>query len=90
MLELVLKEHEQWDEENEVFINTKKQTLLLEHSLVSISKWEAKWKKPFLEQHNKDMPREELIDYIKCMTITPNVDQEVYYNLSKSDFNKII
>lgn len=90
MLELVLKENEQWDEENEVFVHTKSQTLILEHSLVSISKWEAKWKKPFLEQHNKDMSKEELIDYIKCMTITPNIDQEVYHNLSKKDINKVL
>ncbi len=90
MLELVLKENEQWDEENEVFVHTKSQTLMLEHSLVSISKWEAKWKKPFLEQHNKEMPMEELIDYIKCMTITQNVDQDVYRNLSKKDINKVL
>ena len=89
MLELVIKEEEQWDEVNEVFTHTKGQTLRLEHSLVSISKWEAKWKKPFLEEQ-KDMTREELIDYVRCMTINQDIDQEVYYTLSKSDFNKIL
>lgn len=58
------------------FINTKEQTLQLEHSLVSLSKWEAKWHKPYLSR--KAMTIEETIDYIRCMTLTQNVDPNVY------------
>lgn len=58
------------------FINTKEQTLQLEHSLVSLSKWEAKWHKPYLSK--KPMSLEETIDYIRCMTLTQNVDPNVY------------
>ena len=42
MLEIIIEEPEQWDEENEIFIESKKHTLHLEHSLVSITKWESK------------------------------------------------
>lgn len=58
------------------FIYVKEQALRLEHSLVSLSKWEAKWKKPFLSQKNPT--DEEFRDYIRCMTVTQNVDPNVY------------
>lgn len=59
-----------------LYSHSKDVTLTLEHSLVSLSKWEAKWKKPFLSQD--ELTREETIDYIRCMTITQNVDPNVY------------
>ena len=68
---------EQFDEVNNVFIPaTKEQTLSLEHSLVSLSKWESKWHKPYLGKEPKTM--DEFIDYIRCMTLTQNVDPNVY------------
>lgn len=68
---------EQFDSLNNVFIPaTKEQTLLLEHSLVSLSKWESKWHKPFLSKDSKTV--EEFVDYVRCMTITQNVDPNVY------------
>lgn len=76
MLKITIPPQELWDETNERFINVKEQQLTLEHSLVSVSKWEAKWKKPFLSSEAKTP--EEAIDYVKCMTITQNVDPEVY------------
>jgi hypothetical protein len=74
---------EGWDEENEVFVEPKYKTLQLEHSLVSLSKWESKWLKPFLSQDTRT--DEEMIDYIRCMTITQNVDPEVYEKLSNQN-----
>ena len=76
MLELVIPETEQYDEANDRFITTKKQVLRLEHSLVSLSKWESKWHKPYLSR--KPKTREEQIDYVRCMTLTQNVDPDVY------------
>ena len=48
---------EGWDEEKQEFVEPKSQTLQLEHSLVSLSKWESKWQKPFYSK--KDMSNEE-------------------------------
>lgn len=88
MLSITIPAEEQWDEKNERFIVARKaQTLQLEHSLVSISKWESKWRKPFLTK--KPMTTEETIDYIKCMTITQNVDQEVYDRLGQKNVDLI-
>lgn len=81
---------EDWDEVNEEFIYRpagKEQTICLEHSLVSLSKWESKWCRPFLSKPPETL--EETIDYIKCMTITKNVDPEVYNNLTEENVNQI-
>jgi hypothetical protein len=58
----------------------------LEHSLYSIYEWEKKWKKPFLETK---MNREEFFSYVECMTLTPDVNPEVYKLLTQSDIEKI-
>lgn len=81
MLDLVIPAQELYDEERNEFITlSKDQHLRLEHSLVSLSKWESKWCKPFLTKDPKTIP--ETIDYIKCMTITQNVDPVVYLCLN--------
>ena len=48
MLKITVPAAEFWDEIHEEFIYKKEQTLQLEHSLVSLSKWESKWNKAFL------------------------------------------
>ena len=78
---------EGWDEAKQEFVDPKFVTLQLEHSLVSLSKWESKWKKPFYSK--KDISEEETIDYIKCMTLTKNVDPDVYTHLSRENIREI-
>jgi len=83
-----------FDERTETFIYNgleKDVTIVLEHSLVSISKWESKWHKPFLsnDEINNKKTNEELVDYVKCMTITQNVDEKAYLYLTKADYEKI-
>lgn len=93
MLRIVVpaaKSVELWDEESNMFVYTKptkEQVLQLEHSLVSLSKWESKWCKPFLTKEPKT--DEETIDYIKSMTITQNVDPEVYKHLTPENYKEI-
>ena len=87
MLTITIPERELWDEEREELVSVKQQTLQLEHSLVSLSKWESKWKKPFLTKEDKTP--EETIDYIRCMTLTPNVKPEVYKCLTHDNIAKI-
>ena len=88
MLQITVPATEQWDESKQEFINTKEQTLLLEHSLVSLSKWESKWCKSFLSS-KEDKTNEETIDYIRCMTLNKNVDPNVYYCLTKENIKQI-
>ena len=76
MLKITIPGQELWDEGKEEFVSTKGTTLQLEHSLVSLSKWESKWHKPFLGKGDKTV--EETVDYIRCMTLTQNVDPSVY------------
>ena len=78
---------EGWDEERQEFVDPQVKTLQLEHSLVSISKWESKWHKAFLSK--KDKTEEEIFDYIKCMTLTQNVDPSVYDHLTVDNVNQI-
>lgn len=87
MLQIEIPGDELWDEVNEKFVSVKPTHLTLEHSLVSISKWESKWCKPFLGKDEKTP--EETLDYIKCMTLTQNVDPEVYLRLDGKSIEKI-
>lgn len=79
MLDITIPKSEYFDNIKNEFIATKEQSLQLEHSLVSIAKWEAKWNKPFLSSAQKTT--EETYDYIRCMTLTQNVDSTVYKNI---------
>ena len=87
MLQITIPSAELWDERAEKFIYTKEKPLQLEHSLVSLSKWESKWNKSFLS--NKEKTTEEIIDYIRCMTITQNVDPEIYNRLTNKTVQEI-
>lgn len=82
MLQITIPAREWYDEEKEEFITTKEQTLQLEHSLMSLSKWESKWKKPFLDEA-AEKTYEETLDYIRCMTITQNVDPLSYHAIDR-------
>ena len=87
MLIITIASVEQYDEIKEEFVTSKAQKLQLEHSLVSLSKWESKWCKSFLSKTEKTI--EETIDYIRCMTITQNVDPNVYNLLTKANINQV-
>jgi hypothetical protein len=81
MLQVTVPATEQFNEITNEFVTTKAQTLQLEHSLISLSKWESKWNKAFLS-NRVEKTTEEMIDYVRCMTITPNVNPDIYYCLS--------
>lgn len=87
MLKITIQSAELWDEDKEEFVYTKEQTLQLEHSLVSLSKWESKWCKAFLSKHEKTF--EETVDYVKCMTLTQNVNSDVYQYLTNKNIAEI-
>lgn len=87
MLQITIPDGELFDDVSQRIIRVKGRELQLEHSLVSISKWESKWKKPFLGP--KPKTRAETIDYIRCMTITQNVDPLVYQCVSNANIMRV-
>ena len=91
MLKLVLQPREYTIETPEgdvLFGKSQGGTLLLEHSLISISKWESKYKKPFLSK-NEEKSREESLYYVKCMTTNKVSSDDIYNLLTDSDIEKI-
>ncbi len=80
MLQITIPGYEWFDEKTNEFGSTEETTLQLEHSLVSIHRWEQKWNKPFLS--DKPKTEEECLDYVRCMTLTPDVDPIVYRGLT--------
>ena len=87
MLTITVPSSEYWDDNKQEFIEIKGGTLKLEHSLVSISKWESKWCKSFL--NTKEKTDEETMDYIRCMTLTQNVNPDIYSQLSLQNIEDI-
>lgn len=88
MLKVTIPSIELFDESQNKFSKSKEVTLQLEHSLVSISKWESVWRKPFLTKEKKT--KAETIDYIKCMTISQNIDPNVYKYIPKDVMDQIV
>lgn len=87
MLLITIPGRELYNERTNEFLPIKATTLQLEHSLISVSRWEEKWNKPFLSKDKH--PYEETVDYIRCMTITQNVNPNVYYGLTAELFAEI-
>lgn len=87
MLQLEIEQKEIFDEQTCTFVTIKPITISLEHSLISIKKWESRWHKSFLS--SKDKTAEQMLDYIKCMTVTQNVPDDVYKYLSEKSILKI-
>lgn len=87
MLQITVPAREMFDERTMTFYTTPRTVLNLEHSLLSIRKWESKWKIPFLS--DKEKTAEQSIDYIRCMTLNQNVDPIVYQSISNRNLTEI-
>lgn len=87
MLKIHVPEGEEFDERTNEFIYHPACTLVLEHSLISVSKWESKWKVPFVNR--KEITQEQLLDYIRCMTLTTQVDPSVYKFITPEQIKQI-
>lgn len=87
MLTLNVPLSESFNEETSEFIVNESFVLEMEHSLSSLSKWESFFEKPFLGE--TEMTTEEMLWYIKAMTITPEVPEEIFYRLSEGNVSDI-
>jgi len=88
MLQITIPKQDGWDEAKEEFVYFPETTLILEHSLISISKWESKWHVPFLGKGEKTA--EQIKDYVKCMTVNSNVKDDIYDQLTKKNMDDIM
>lgn len=86
MLQLKLSKARFFNEETEEFLNFEPVTIKLEHSLISIQKWEAKWHKSFLSSEHT---QEEMLDYFRCMSLDPNIDPNFTLRLTQREVNQI-
>jgi len=88
LFRLIIKPNEGFDEKTNEFVDIGEELAVeLEHSLVSMSKWESEYQKPFLSSTNKT--QEEIFGYLKAMILTPNVGLEDLYRCSQSDLEAI-
>lgn len=88
MLTIDIESGELWDEANQVFIQREARTLRLEHSLVSLSKWESIHQIPFLD--GKQRTPEQILSYVSCMSVDGDLPREVLLTLSRDQLGKII
>ncbi len=89
MLKIHIPETEAYSDRYEKFINVKATDIVLEHSLISISKWEAKYHKAFLD-NNIEKTNDELIDYIRFMSLSSNVDPNAFRVIPKEEMDRIL
>lgn len=93
MLQIMVPKTEGFDEVTEEFIDIPACNLHLEHSLLSISKWESKWNVPFIEPDSKDKKSkktiEQMRDYVRCMTLNKNVPESAYRALTDDNWKEI-
>lgn len=87
MLTLVVAAREFYDDNKGEFINIQEQTIHLEHSLISLRRWEETWQKPYLSKTPKT--KMETLDYIRCMSINKEVSIETVMSLTDDQLKKV-
>ena len=87
MLKITIPPREIWDETKQEFKSIPGGDIVLEHSLVSISKWESKWHIPYMSETPKTP--EQIMDYIHCMTLTQNVNPDIYSGIGPKEATQI-
>jgi len=87
MLTITVPGDEVYDDSTGLLSTVNDVQLELEHSLVSLSKWEQMYEKSFIGTEEKT--EEELFAYVQCMILTPDYPQDVLYSLTKENIEEI-
>ena len=87
MLKIIVPGNDFFDDSIQEFVTVGDLVVELEHSLVSLSKWESIYEKPFLAPGEKSS--EEILGYIKTMLINPEIPSDVFSRLSEDNLSKI-
>lgn len=88
MLKIEVPGKEYWDEEREVIVTVDPTVLYLEHNLLSLSEWEAIYKKPFLLDKREET-QEENLAYIQCMSLNGPIEDSVLKSLTEAQWQEI-
>lgn len=87
MLEIDVPMDDNFDEDTETFGSSQIFRVKLEHSLVSLSKWEAVWEISFL--NNKDMTPEQTVSYLRMMILNDDLPPEVFQKLVENHIPEV-
>lgn len=87
-LQITIPKQEYFNNDTQEFYTFPETKISIEHSLISISRWEAKYHKPFLEK-TTEKSLEEIVDYIKFMSISKPITDEMIMLMTKKDFEAI-
>lgn len=87
MLTITIPSYELFNDVTQEFISENERVIQLEHSLLSISEWESRWNKPFLS--NMEKTSNEIIDYVRCMTLTEGVPETAYLYIDNEQYKLI-
>jgi len=87
MLDVYVPKRELFNNDTQEFIEIQGTKFTIEHSLISLQKWESKWKTSFINK--KDLSSEEFADYVRCMTVGKELPMEIYQNLGSANVAKI-
>lgn len=87
MLQIIIAGDEHYNEETQTFFTVNDVVLNLEHSLISLSKWESEFQKPFLGPGK--LSSEEMLGYIRAMVLTPNYPSDALSRLSQENLLSI-
>lgn len=87
MLKIIVPGAEYFDQVTQTFDKVEDLELELEHSLISLSKWESKYQKPFLSSEEKSP--EEILAYVEAMILTENYPDDVSSRFSQENIGQI-
>ena len=87
MLTITIPPSELFDEARSEFLTTPGATIVAEHSLLALSKWESKFKRPLLA--SPEFSLEDLKSYFECMCFTPDVPSEVFQNANSATLSRV-
>jgi hypothetical protein len=87
MLRLTVTTVEGYDDSSSTFVASESVVIELEHSLLSLSKWESRWEIPFLGSESKT--DEQTLDYVRCMFSGDEFPEELFSKLTQANYEEI-
>lgn len=79
-----------FDQRTQTFLpRAKSRRIRLEHSLISISKWEEETKRKYFSKLEGPKTAEDMLFYIKCMSLDGPIEDNLLRCISQQQLNKV-